>query len=169
MSILCATCKKKLTKKEVSSFVPGFPFAKCARCTVEDELRNNLISVRAEVARLRESLRNATNANCTCGGSGPGESDCVACAIYHSVYGYYVKDHGETIEDARNKDIDDDDDIEYAISELCDWAWFSHDGWEWLRDGTTLSVVRDGVEMGDYYIKVESQPVFTAERLEIKS
>ena len=33
----------------------------------------------------KEELRNAVNENCSCGGRGPGEGECPACAVWHQL------------------------------------------------------------------------------------
>lgn len=55
----------------------------CTKANIQDIVdRLN----KADLERFRKKVENATMDHCTCGGSGPGETDCVACAIYHDVF-----------------------------------------------------------------------------------
>lgn len=62
---------------------------------------------------MRE-LNQLINKYCTCGGSGPGESDCIACNIYHA-----LKD----LDNAQDKDgepviIDEKDQLRQELERL---------------------------------------------------
>jgi len=77
--------------------------------------------------------------------------------------GYIVKSHAHTIEDTTYfKDVYsiDEDEKRELIRDACEYAWDHNDGWEWLSDGTIITLVINGVEQGDFPIEVESEPVF---------
>jgi hypothetical protein len=46
----CVICKRRLTKAERESWVPGYPFPKCQQCVVIENLQSDLASLRAQLA-----------------------------------------------------------------------------------------------------------------------
>lgn len=81
--------------------------------------------------------------------------------------GYMIKSHGHTIEDTTYfKDVYsfDEEQKEDIIEDACNYAWNHNDGWEWLRDGEIITLVSDGVEMGDFVVEVEFDPSFIVRR-----
>lgn len=39
-----------------------------------------------DFSRTKLEIRDIINRYCTCGGSGPGESNCIACKIWHDLF-----------------------------------------------------------------------------------
>lgn len=85
--------------------------------------------------------------------------------------GYISKLHGSCAEDARYfKDFDNAEweledllnDAEQLIKEACEFAWNADDGWEWIKDGTEITLIIDGKKYGTYEINIELEPVFFA-------
>lgn len=82
---------------------------------------------------------------------------------------YYIKGHSHTPEDAVTIKTPAYGDLTLfdgdELAEMCaSYAWDHNDGWEWLRDGETLSLILGGQEIGDYEITVETEPVFSARK-----
>lgn len=80
---------------------------------------------------------------------------------------YYVKDHGEKIEDATTTQVrpfgaGHHEDI---ACEVAEYAWDHNDGWEWMNTGSVVfSLVLDGKDVGDFEITVDYDPVFHARK-----
>lgn len=53
----CVICKRRLTKAEYESWVPGYPFPKCPQCVVVENLQTDLASLRAQLAAAEERAR----------------------------------------------------------------------------------------------------------------
>ena len=82
--------------------------------------------------------------------------------------GYFSKDQGETIEDTTTFREDFrftpnwlDDDLSELSSEAAGHMWSHKDGWEWMREGANITLVKDGeIELGDFDIRVDFEPIF---------
>lgn len=58
-------------------------FIKINGKTIEEQ--DGIVKINGQRVITERELEIAINRNCTCGGSGPGESSCVACAIWHEL------------------------------------------------------------------------------------
>lgn len=84
--------------------------------------------------------------------------------------GYYCKNQGQSLEDTIYfKDITEHDYDQVYYDDFAEsaseHAWDHNDGWEWLRDGSVLTLVIDEKEIGDFKITVETEPVFYASKI----
>lgn len=85
--------------------------------------------------------------------------------------GYFVKAHGQTMEDVVYFDrIKIGSNLEDALEDLaemaCEHAWGHNDGWEWLHEGVSIiTLVGDGKELGDFEIEVGHTPLFTVRKI----
>lgn len=88
-----------------------------------------------------------------------------------SKIGYYIKDHGQTIEDVTYfdenaiVDLEDPIDIEGFVCDAAQWAWDYNDGWEWLNGGAMFSMVVDDEGIGDFNVYVDFDPSFSSSKV----
>jgi len=52
-----------------------------------------------------------------------------------------------------------------VVREACEHAWYSNNGWEWLRTGERFGIYdEEGRLLGSFEIEVDSVPQFTVHR-----
>jgi len=82
--------------------------------------------------------------------------------------GYFFKENDQAIEDetvfgylSSDAKLNTwNDSCEYMAMKACEHAWHHVDGWEWIRTSAVITLVIDGKEVGDYWIELDSTPVF---------
>jgi hypothetical protein len=83
-------------------------------------------------------------------------------------YSYYIKDNGETIDDATEFEFKSrTDDFEF-LQDIRKHLWNKDFSWDWHATSITITLCLDGKELGDFNIDLSYHPDFRAEKLESK-